>query len=139
MVARCMDLWRLSAERYRTIVERYEQLYAEVRRLRLTGHGKAISKRVKDDLPRVRLFERVSEDEALLFLSCLNCLQLKRVLDEALMALDSYEYRTISTRVSEYGYKVRNAGRGRGTFTLAMDPDYTTRGRSRRSRRYSGV
>lgn len=97
-IAEIVGIWRLCAESYRNVVEDYEELLEERRKLGLSLKG--VKKQILTDFQKVRVFEFEEEDKVVEYLKDMEVENLKNTLRTIKKALDSYEYKTLTSTIS---------------------------------------
>ena len=119
-VQRAMDLWKIYGEKYRTNVQRYKELLAKKRELKIYPLN-ALKKRILNAYPEIPFLRIEDKDEALAFLEVMRASQIKRLIEyiEYVVEYD-YAYCTINSRIVDYDFEIRHRNDRRSP--LAIDP-----------------
>ena len=98
LTAEIVGIWRLCAENYRNVIGDYEELLEEKKQLGLSTRG--VRKQVLADFQEIKVFELEVEDKVVEYLDEMEVENLKNVLRIIKKALDSYEYKTLTSTIS---------------------------------------
>lgn len=120
-VQRAMDLWKIYGEKYRTNIQRYKELLAKKRELKIYPLN-ALKKRILNAYPEISFFRIEDKDEALAFLEGMRVSQIKR-LNEYIEYVVEYDYAycTICSRIVDYDFEIRHRNDRRSRY--AIDPN----------------
>ena len=130
--------WQQWGEDYRTKVIRYRFLLTTKRDLGI----KPLNKVPETDIrhyPEIPFLRILNYDEAKVFLENLPDHRLEALVDHITVVTSSdWVFRTLSTRIKEFEWEIRNKGKKLPRKGGAIDPDFcTTRTTNRRSNHLS--
>lgn len=95
-----VGIWRLYAENYRNVVKDYEKLLVEKKQLGLSIGG--VKKQIIADFQEVYVFKLKKEDKVLNYLNNLEVEEIKEILKTMKNAIESYEYKTLTSTISRF-------------------------------------
>ncbi len=126
---KALETWRSHAEEYRGLVPRYQSLLSRKRWLKKNMRGyrgmplKRLNKSVLDDFVQIPFFDLESEDKAIDYIRKLEYSELGYLVATICRALESYAYKTIKSRISDYEYQIKYWKR---SSYFGYDPTYPT-------------
>lgn len=117
---RIIQQWITYAKKYRELLDTYNDLLEQKRKLGL--RLRRVKKSTIDDLPTIEFFYCTTIEEAEAYLQKLNNGQIYRLMFAIDRCVNGYSFVTISNRIGEYRYEIKRYNSPRST--LGYDPEY---------------
>ena len=104
IITEVTGIWKIHANGYRNVLEEYYSLLEKMQELNLSFRG--VRKQILQDFRKVEVFEIETESELASCLGEKDVEELRVILRIVTKAIDSYEYKTLSSTISIFRDKI---------------------------------